>query len=210
MAERVRELAAFPALPAQRFGRWTTSSPGRSAAPRNAGRRHVGELYLELHRGTLTSQGRTKRAHRRAERDLVAAEVLGALTALGGERCPRRWSRTGGAAAQPVPRHPLGRSDREVAEEAEAELAEAAAAAGEVIEARLAELGEWGWPAGGGEEALMAVNPTSRRGCARALPWAFPGAQPVAGGGAVVSSALEVAGLEAVAVRGASPAGGLV
>ena len=44
----------------------------------------IGELYLELHRGTLTTQGRTKRAHRRAERDLVAAEALSGLSALAG------------------------------------------------------------------------------------------------------------------------------
>ena len=56
----------------------------------------VGEMYLELHRGTLTTQGRTKRAHRRAERDLVAAEVLGALTRAGRRAsCRRRWSRSG-------------------------------------------------------------------------------------------------------------------
>jgi alpha-mannosidase len=39
----------------------------------------VGELYLEYHRGTYTSQARTTRASRRAERLLHDAELLGAL-----------------------------------------------------------------------------------------------------------------------------------
>ena len=62
----------------------------------------------------------------------------------------------------------------------------------------------------GGGEALLAVNPDlSPRSLRAVLPWAFPGAQPVAGGGAVVSSALAVAGLEAAVVREAPAAGGL-
>src|SRR4029077_14822800 len=42
----------------------------------------AGELYLEYHRGVLTSQGRTKRLHRQAERDLVAAEMLSSAAHL--------------------------------------------------------------------------------------------------------------------------------
>jgi alpha-mannosidase len=43
----------------------------------------VGELYLEYHRGTYTTQARTKRASRRAERALHDAELLAAVA---GER----------------------------------------------------------------------------------------------------------------------------
>ena len=39
----------------------------------------VGELYFEYHRGTYTSQARTKRASRRAERALHDAELLAAV-----------------------------------------------------------------------------------------------------------------------------------
>ncbi len=211
MAERARELAAFPALPSQRFGRVDSffARAERSAAERRTPT-WVGELYLELHRGTLTSQGRTKRAHRRAERDLVAAEVLGALTALNGGELP--------PSLEPHWRvllrnefHDIlpGSSIREVAEEAEAELGGVIAAAGEVIDARLAELGEQ-ITGDGGDEALLVVNPDlSPRPLRALLPWAFPGSQPVSGGGAVLSSALVVAGLEAVVVREAPPAGRL-
>ena len=40
----------------------------------------VGELYLEYHRGTYTTQARTKRGNRRAERALHDAEFLAAVT----------------------------------------------------------------------------------------------------------------------------------
>ncbi len=42
----------------------------------------VGELYLELHRGTLTSQHRTKQGNRRAEHLLVEAELWAATATL--------------------------------------------------------------------------------------------------------------------------------
>lgn len=42
----------------------------------------VGELYLELHRGTLTSQHATKALHRRAEHALVAAERWAATASV--------------------------------------------------------------------------------------------------------------------------------
>ncbi len=48
----------------------------------------VGELYLELHRGTLTTQARTKRGNRRSEQLLTAAEFL--LSALPAGEYPRR------------------------------------------------------------------------------------------------------------------------
>ncbi|UJW84640.1 alpha-mannosidase [Devosia sp. SL43] len=43
-----------------------------------------GEMYLEYHRATLTTQGRTKQLNRRAEFGLVAAEALGVIAALEG------------------------------------------------------------------------------------------------------------------------------
>jgi alpha-mannosidase len=42
-----------------------------------------GELYLEYHRATLTTQGRTKALNRRAEQALVAAEAMSVLANLG-------------------------------------------------------------------------------------------------------------------------------
>ncbi|HMR49122.1 MAG TPA: glycoside hydrolase family 38 C-terminal domain-containing protein [Arachnia sp.] len=42
----------------------------------------VGELYLELHRGTLTSQHATKATHRRAEQAVLAAELWATTAAI--------------------------------------------------------------------------------------------------------------------------------
>src|SRR5436853_7886110 len=53
--------------------------------------RWVGELYLELHRGTLTSQGRVKRLHRQAERALITAEAVDAMAALLSGTTPSRF-----------------------------------------------------------------------------------------------------------------------
>lgn len=42
----------------------------------------VGELYLELHRGTLTSQHATKAVHRRAEQAMIEAELWAATASV--------------------------------------------------------------------------------------------------------------------------------
>ena len=82
MLERIGQLADFPvdagAPPGQRLRLVRRRS---SSAPSAA---HdlpvwVGEIYLEYHRGTLTTQGRTKYLHRRAERALITAETLASM-----------------------------------------------------------------------------------------------------------------------------------
>jgi len=78
-----RILADFPLLPTTRFTSpesYFERAQGEAAdAPLPV---WAGELYLEYHRGVLTSQGRTKRLHRQAERGLVAAEALAGFSAL--------------------------------------------------------------------------------------------------------------------------------
>lgn len=154
MVQRAAELRGFPALPEQRFGRVDEFFDRAEAA---AGPAPVwsGELYLELHRGTLTTQGTTKRLHRRAERDLVAAEAVSALCALAGRAEP--------ASLEPLWRvllrnqfHDIlpGSSIREVYETAEAELRSVIDGAGEVLGAGLDELA--GQVAG---EGVLVVNP---------------------------------------------------
>ncbi len=52
---------------------------------------HVGEIYFQAHRGTYTSQARTKRGNRLSEAALREAEMWGALArALGDYRYPAR------------------------------------------------------------------------------------------------------------------------
>ncbi len=86
-------------------------------------------MYLELHRGTLTTQGRTKFLHRRAERALITAETLSSMATLLGEpmaaSLEEQW--------RVVLRNQFhdilpGSSIREVYELAEAELAAVVAA----------------------------------------------------------------------------------
>ena len=128
MVARVAALDGFPVLPAQRFGRVDAFFDRAEAAQELP--TWAGELYLELHRGTLTTQGRTKRAHRHAERALVAAEAVAALDALAGGPLPE--------SLEPAWRvllrnefHDIlpGSSIREVYADAEAELATVSATA---------------------------------------------------------------------------------
>jgi alpha-mannosidase len=84
-AERLADLEGAPRVaiegPAQFFPKALADYP---AAPV-----WVGELYLEFHRGTLTSQHRTKQGNRRNEHLLVEAELWSATaTARTGARYP--------------------------------------------------------------------------------------------------------------------------
>lgn len=78
MLENIREMESFPATPRIRQGsvveffRKLETLGGRLPT-------WNGELYLELHRGTYTTQSRTKRANRKAEFALHDAEFLAAL-----------------------------------------------------------------------------------------------------------------------------------
>jgi alpha-mannosidase len=81
MLENLRELAAFPGMPRARqrpaidFFRDLEANSGPGLPTWN------GELYLELHRGTYTTQSRNKRANRKSEFLLHDAEFLATLAA---------------------------------------------------------------------------------------------------------------------------------
>jgi alpha-mannosidase len=79
MLENYARLKDFPALPRLRMVRveeFFRSLPEEGLPVR------VGELYLERHRGTLTSQGKVKALNRAAEHRLSEAEACSALAAL--------------------------------------------------------------------------------------------------------------------------------
>jgi alpha-mannosidase len=203
IVQRAQELRGFPALPAQRFGRVDEFFARASAA---AGLpTWSGELYLELHRGTLTTQGRTKRLHRRAERDLVAAEVVSALAWLAGGPQPASLESLWRVLLRNEFHDILpGSSIREVYETAERELAEVVVAAGEHVAAAVAHLG-----ADHGSDGALVINPDlPARPLRLQLPWALPGAQST-GGGSVLTGTRTVAGLEATVVTAGEPAGAL-
>ena len=67
--------------------RWRPRSsrpPRRSTAGHRRGARWVGELYLEIHRGTYTSQAAMKQGNRRSEHLLREAELWSATAAARG------------------------------------------------------------------------------------------------------------------------------
>ncbi len=81
MLENYQRIKDFPVLPKLHMGsieQYFASLPD-SGLPR-----WVGELYLELHRGTLTSQARTKQLNRHTEHRLLEAELFGAVAKLHG------------------------------------------------------------------------------------------------------------------------------
>jgi alpha-mannosidase len=148
----------------------------------------------------LTTQGRTKRLHRQAERDLVAAEVLGSAVHLLGGSAP--------ASLEPLWRtvminqfHDIlpGSSIAEVYARTEPELAGVVAEAGKVADAAMetlaARLG------GDGDPALLVVNPD-----ASARPLRLVSDQPILGGqaaedGYVLAAAEMIAPLSATIVQ---------
>ncbi|MBW8727789.1 MAG: alpha-mannosidase, partial [Inquilinus limosus] len=160
MLESQAQLADFPALPELRparvedfFGRIRERAAVEDLPV------WLGEIYLELHRGTLTSQGRTKRLNRQAERALLAAEVAGSLaTLLGGPAFGSLEPAWRGLLKNQFHDILPGSSIREVYEDAERELAAARDAGldrqAEAMAAIAAAL-----PAGGTADALVVVNP---------------------------------------------------
>lgn len=160
MIRREEQLRVFPALPE---AQWTRVEDFFSRAHETAAARKMsvwkGEIYLELHRGTLTSQSDVKRLHRKAERSLITAETVASLAhLLGAERS---------ASMEPEWRVVLknefhdilpGSSIAEVYVDARRELeavieqGKAAQAAG--LERLLAQL------PGGGDGHILVVNPS--------------------------------------------------
>ena len=82
MLENLREMTAFPAMPRVRqravkdFFRDLEAQCGHDLPTWN------GELYLEIHRGTYTTQSRNKRANRKSEFLLHDAEFLAVVASL--------------------------------------------------------------------------------------------------------------------------------
>lgn len=85
MLENYSRLKDFPALPRLRMTRVDEffASLQKESLPR-----WVGELYLELHRGTLTTQGVVKKLNREAEHRLLEAEAFAAIASLSGAPYP--------------------------------------------------------------------------------------------------------------------------
>lgn len=161
MVEREKELRDFPALPR---ARWSSVRDFFASAHVSAAQATLpvwcGEIYLELHRATLTTQGRVKRKHRAAERALITAETIASLAHLEGAAAPRSLE-TAWRTLLKNEFHDIlpGSSIREVYVDAEAELdgviAKSLAEQREALAAIIAKL-----PSGDSDNALVIVNPS--------------------------------------------------
>lgn len=118
----------------------------------------VGELYLQIHRGTYTTQARTKKANRACEGALRELELWGAAAArLHGRAFPAQTLEALWKDVLFNQFHDIlpGSSVHQVYEEAEAQYARVLARAGEETNKTLASLCD------GGEEALTLFNSLS-------------------------------------------------
>ena len=201
--QRLRQMQDFPVVPKiahTNVSDWFDAIPSRLTAPLP---KWVGEIYLEYHRGTLTTQSRTKYLHRRAERALVTAEVLSSLAALRGAAVS--------ATLEPDWRvllrnefHDIlpGSSIREVYEVAEAELS-AVISSGMARQTDAMATLVAGFT-GGDADGLVIVNPDlSPRPLRLVSETPLPGGQQVEGGHLLAAPAL-IGGLSVLSVKAAS------
>src|SRR5215210_4202561 len=159
MLENFARLRDFPAMP-----RLSMASVDAFFAelPQDALPRWVGELYLELHRGTLTSQARVKKLNREAEHRLQEAEAFATLAAQRGAAYPREELERLWKTVLLNQFHDIlpGSSISEVYKDTHRELENAVAAAGELRDHALLELaGDSSGPASGAIVANAALRP---------------------------------------------------
>ncbi|MEO8759017.1 MAG: glycoside hydrolase family 38 C-terminal domain-containing protein [Devosia sp.] len=90
MVEREVQLRHFPAIPQARWGHVADFFAEAQARAKDV-KLPVwsGEIYLELHRATLTTQSGVKRLHRQAERALITAETAASLAHMLGAPQPK-------------------------------------------------------------------------------------------------------------------------
>ncbi|KAB0680251.1 alpha-mannosidase [Aureimonas leprariae] len=189
MLERQAQLADFPAVPQLRPARVEDFFARAHETAKTAELPvWLGEIYLELHRATLTTQSHTKKRHREAERALITAETVSSLGVLLGAPKP--------ASLEPAWRQTLknefhdilpGSGIREIYEDAERELEEARDAGLARQREAMDALGEL-LPAGEGG-AVVVVNPSLAD---RPIRFQSPDGRPVAAKGTVPPLGLAV------------------
>ncbi|MBN9309724.1 glycoside hydrolase family 38 C-terminal domain-containing protein [Devosia sp.] len=168
--EREIALRDFPALPRARWARVEDFFAGAHETGK-ATKLPVwqGDIYLELHRATLTTQSATKKAHRQAERALITAETLASLAALLGGGQPESLEHIWRVVLKNEFHDILpGSSIAEVYEDAERELNDAigrAVARQQMAMGAIVSL----IPDGDVADAVIVVNPSLSRRPVRAL-----------------------------------------
>lgn len=148
MLENYARLRVFPAMPRLKMARVDDFF---LSLPENGLPRWVGELYLELHRGTLTTQAKVKKLNREAEHRLLEAEAFATLAALAGAPYPARRLERLWKTTLLNQFHDIlpGSSISEVYKDAHRELSEAGVSAAETRDLALRELAGGGDPGPG-------------------------------------------------------------
>lgn len=167
MLENYARLRDFPAMPRLRMARVDDFF----AALREDGLpRWVGELYLELHRGTLTTQAKVKKLNREAEHRLLEAEAFATLAARRGAQYPAEKLERLWKTLLLNQFHDIlpGSSISEVYEDTHRELEDTVAAAGDLRDRALKELAGEG--AGSAEGVILANAALHPRPLTTVLP----------------------------------------
>ncbi|MBL1242157.1 MAG: alpha-mannosidase, partial [OCS116 cluster bacterium] len=162
MLTREKQLRDFPALPTARWSHVSEFFERLHQGEPNTGYpAWQGEIYLELHRGTLTSQSHTKRLHRHAERALITAETLGSMAALMGGSRPNHIETLWHKVLKNEFHDILpGSSIKEVYEDAEAELSKVIEQGQKLQQSAIADLRNQ-LQSGNIQNALLVVNPSN-------------------------------------------------
>lgn len=162
MLTREVQLRDFPALPTARWSHVSEFFERLHQGEPNSGYpAWQGEIYLELHRGTLTSQSHIKRMHRHAERALITAETLGSMAALMGANKPDHIETLWHKVLKNEFHDILpGSSIKEVYEDAEAELSSVIEQGLQLQQAAIADLRNQ-LDDGDIRNALLVVNPSN-------------------------------------------------
>ena len=153
MLENYSRLQDFPALPRLRMPRVDDFF---AWLPKEDLPVWVGELYLELHRGTLTTQGEIKKLNREAEHRLLEAEAFATIASL----CDAEYPREGFDGLWKMlllnQFHDIlpGTSIREVNDEAREQLGQVVARAEELRDRALRHLEV----SSGAEEVMLVAN----------------------------------------------------
>ena len=155
MLENYTRLKDFPALPRLRMARVDEFF---ATLPRAQLPKWVGELYLELHRGTLTTQGKAKKLNREAEHRLLEAESFAAIASLTGVAYPKEELEASWKTLLLNQFHDIlpGSSISEVYEDAHRQLSETVEAAERLRDDTLKNLGKE--TARDGAKAVVVAN----------------------------------------------------
>jgi alpha-mannosidase len=169
MLENYSRLKSFPALPRLRMTRvedFYATLQGEDLP------RWVGELYLELHRGTLTSQGEVKTLNRAGEHRMLEAEAFSTIANLHGAPYPREELERAWKALLLNQFHDIlpGSSIGEVYEDAHCQLAEVLKTATRVRDEALRHLANLLTTGGPGDAVLVANAGLSPRAFSVVLP----------------------------------------